>query len=181
METLGLGEITRQRFGPGQKKPANDLALAKKKPPTIWPWPKKTRQRFGPGQKKPAIGPGPKKPANDLAPAPAQQNPPPIWPWPNKNPPTIWPRSSAIQRLGPGQPTMPTNWPGKSNTIDLAPASNLRTIWSRPAERQRFGDDLAPAVKQLPTRRNKTLEGLGLSVVYNILYVICIHNVSCKT
>ena len=131
---------TCHRFGPGPKKPANELAPAKKKPPTIWPWPKKTRQRFGPGQK---------KTANDLA--LAKKNPPLALA--QKNPPTIWPRplpnktrhrfgpgpTKTRQRFGPGQ--APSNdWaPANQQCQRIGPAKATPSIWPRPATCERFG------------------------------------------
>ena len=132
VETLGLGEITRQRFGPGQKKPANDLALAKKNPPlalaqknppTIWPrpLPNKTRHRFGPGPTKTRqrFGPG-QAPSNDWAPANQQCQ----RIGPAKATPSIWPRPATCERFGPGQQS----------------ASDLATIWPRPSNNCQLGE-----------------------------------------
>ena len=139
VETLGLGEITRQRFGPGQKKPADDLALAKKNPPTIWHWPQKTRQRFGPGPcpTKPAtdLALAQQKPANDLAPV---KRHPTIGPRPTNNANELA-RQKQHHRFGPGQ--QPAN--------DLVPASRAPAIW------RRFGpgrQTTANSAKQNPRR-----------------------------
>ena len=106
---------TRQRFGPGQNKPATDLALAQQKPandlapvkrhPTIGPRPtnnanelarQKQHHRFGPGQ----------QPANDLVPA--------------SRAPAIW------RRFGPGRQTTANS--AKQNPRRFGPWCSIQYI-----------------------------------------------------